>query len=250
MNNLPPILLTSSALAMDRSVQLKDQNLRIFHTIESIKKWLAIWPEGEFVLCDGSGYDFSALIKSKFPDSKVECLFFKNDPNLIDLHGKGFGEGEIIKYALEHSIFLRKSNYFAKCTAKLWVENFFECLQEWNEIFLCQAYFSNVFSLRKTSLEYIDTRFYVTDKRFYLNNLSSVHFGLSKSVGIEDKFLHITQEMSLQNFLFPTPPEVRGMGGGSGKYYKNSKIKRLKERIRSKMVSLNSRYKRLFSGSH
>lgn len=107
----PPILLTSSAIAMDPSVILKDQDMRIFYTLESLEKWLVIYPQGKFVLCDGSNFNFSPLIKLRFPTASIECLYFENDQNLIKLHGKGYGEGEIIRYALKHSVLLSESTY-------------------------------------------------------------------------------------------------------------------------------------------
>lgn len=249
MDNLPPILLTSSVIAMDQSVQLKDEKLRIFHTLESIQNWINISPENKYVLCDGSGFDFSLLVLKNFPGAKIECIFFNNDPNLIRLYGKGYGEGEIIHYALEHSKTLRESQWFAKCTAKLWVDNFLECVEEWNGDFLCQAFFSNIFSFKKSRLEYIDTRFYLANTNFYKKFFSRAHIGIGGvgGISIENKFLEISIEERLSGFLFKTAPIVCGVGGGSGKYYKDSKIRRLKERLRSWLISHNSKYETLFN---
>ena len=94
---------------------------------------------------------------------------------------------------MEHSVYLHQSAWFAKCTAKLGVDNFLECVSEWNGQFLCKAFFSHVFSLKKTQLEYIDTRFYLVNKRIYEKLFSSVHFELSGQVGasIEENFLEV-----------------------------------------------------------
>lgn len=248
MDNLPPILLTSSVIAMDQSVHLKDEKLRIFHTLESIKKWLDISPKNKYVLCDGSGFDFSSLVVEHFPNANIECLSFNNDPVLVKVHGKGFGEGEIIRYALGHSKTLHESQWFAKCTAKLWVDNFLECTKEWGGRFLCQAFFSNVFSLKKSRLEYIDTRFYLVEKKFYQKYFLNAHIDIGgcSGISIEDKFLDITRSTHLGGCIFSTPPVVCGVGGGSGKYYKNSSIRRIKERLRSWIVSHNSKFQYLF----
>ncbi|MBU3590753.1 hypothetical protein ICN11_01790 [Polynucleobacter sp. 78F-HAINBA] len=248
MDKLPPILLTSSVTAMDQSVQLKDEKLRVFHTLESIQKWLDISPQNKYVLCDGSGFDFSLLVLERFPGANIECISFSNDPDLIRLHGKGYGEGEIIRYALEHSKTLLQSQWFVKCTAKLWVDNFLECIQSWNGHFVCQAFFSNVFSFKKSQLEYVDTRFYMIDKDFYVNHLSKAHIGIGgpSGIGIEERFLEMVTREKLSRFLFEIPPVVCGMGGGSGKYYKDSRVRRLKERFRAWLVSQNSEFKLLF----
>lgn len=246
--NLPPILLTSSAIAMDPSVELKSQDSRIFYTLESIGKWAQISPNNKFVICDGSGFDFAPLIREHYPDLNIECIFFMNDPILIGKHGKGFGEGEIIRYALLNSIFLKESDWFAKCTAKLWVDNFLACAKEWNGEFLCKAFFANVYSFKPTSLEYIDTRFYMTTKDFYLKNFSNIYInlGIDDGSSIEGEFLKKLLAINSKNFLFRTDPIVSGVGGGSGKYYNTSFVRRIKDGMRSKLVFRNRKFRDLF----
>lgn len=245
----PPVLLTSSVIAMDSTVLLKDKNSRVFHTIESLRKWGNIAPNSKFVLCDGSGYDFTSLIREQLPELHIECLSFLNDEGLIQVRGKGFGEGEIIRYALAHSRYLQESEWFAKCTAKLWVDNYQSCLQEWNGQFLCKAYFSNVFSFKKTLLKYIDTRFYLVNRSFYEANLADIHTNLEidSGKGIEESFLEVANKTKMKKFLFKNSPIVSGMGGGSGRYYNTSFIRVIKEVLRLRIVRLNSNYRGLFN---
>jgi hypothetical protein len=190
---------------MDSSVALKNESSRIFHTLESIHRWGCISPQSQFVICDGSGFDFTNLIEERFPHLQVECIHFMNDPSLVQHYGKGYGESEIIQYALMHSRVLKNANYFAKCTAKLWVDNFIACLDEWNGRFLCKAYFSNVFSFKSASLEYIDTRFYIVDKYFYLAKLANLYVNINsnRSESIEEKFLKVLLNNNAEKFLFP-----------------------------------------------
>lgn len=244
----PPILLTSSIVAMDPTVALKNQDARIFHTLESIERWGAIHPAGKFVICDGSGFDFSLLVKNRFPNLNIESISFMNNVDLIKKHGKGFGEGEIIRYALEKSEFLHSANWFVKCTAKLWVNNFWSCHKQWNGQFLCKAFFENVFSLKNTTLEYIDTRFYISSKDFYLKNFSDAYSKLSLENGlsIENEFLKVLQNSKIKNFLFRNPPIIAGVGGGSGKYYNSSDIRQMKEMIRTRIVMCNPKFRDLF----
>jgi hypothetical protein len=211
--------------------------------------WSAIAPDCKFIVCDGSGFDFSILVKERLPELNIECLAFMNDPDLVKIRGKGFGEGEIIRYALEHSCYLRQSTWFAKCTAKLWVDNFQQCIAQWNGKFLCKAYFSNVFSINKTSLEYIDTRFYLADKSFYAKYFSGCHLNLdiSSGISIEENFLGVLKKEGLKKILFRLPPVIAGVGGGSGKYYNASAIRRVKELIRMAIASFSPRYRNLFS---
>ncbi|OZB48050.1 MAG: hypothetical protein B7X60_04825 [Polynucleobacter sp. 39-45-136] len=247
--NKLPILLTSSVVAMDTSVELRDQNLRISYTLESLNEWMRIAPKNKFVICDGSGYDFSHLVKESFPNANIECLFFKNQIDMVRLHGKGYGEGEIILYALANSTYLNDAPCFAKCTAKLWVDNYQKCALEWNGKFLCKAYFSNVFSWKPLKLEYIDTRFYLINKNIYMNYFANAHLltNSSNKVVIEEEFLKIALKEKLSHIVFRNPPVICGVGGGSGLYYKNSRLRRAKEILRSKIASANSKFQFLFN---
>ena len=246
---LPPILFTSSVEAMDDTVLLRDQRARIFHTLEAIKIWEKIAPHCKFVICDGSGYDFTDVIDAMFPNLDVECLAFYNDFDEVKLRGKGFGEGEIILYALMHSRHLKDSKFFVKCTARLWVNNFQACIQEWNGRFLCKAYFSNVFSFKSTTLEYVDTRFYIADKLFYIQNFSHIHKNLNatKGLNLEEIFLKIINERGIKNFIFKGSPMISGMSGGSGVYYNTACYRRIKEVLRSKVIRMSLKYRNLFN---
>lgn len=248
-SNLPPILLTSCVIVSDHSVSLKDENSRIRLTIESIEKWLAISSDLRLVICDGSNFDFSKIVLEKFPKAKIECLFFENNKELVGLYGKGYGEGEIVKYALQNSVYLKESDFFAKCTAKLWVENFFECLKCWNGTFLCKGYFSNVFSFKKTQFSYVDTRFYLVNKSFYLKNLVSAYLnvGGEQGLSLEHCFRDVILKEQYKKIMFNVPPVICGVGGGSGTYYKNNLKRRIKEVIRLWIVRRNKSFDFLFT---
>lgn len=246
---LPPILLTSCVTVSDHSVSLKDESARIKLTIESIQKWLAISPDLRLVICDGSNFDFSGIVLEKFPEANIECIFFQNNKEMVGVYGKGYGEGEIVRYAIFNSAYLKESDFFAKCTAKLWVENFFDCLKCWNGTFMGKGYFSYVFSLQKTQFSYIDTRFYLVKKSFYLENLDSayLHVGGESGLSLEHCFRDVILKNKYEKILFNVPPVICGVGGGSGKYYKNNLKRRIKEVFRLWLVKRNKRFNYLFA---
>jgi hypothetical protein len=250
---LPPIILSSSVQVMDKSVLLQNPSERIRYTLESIENWLQISPNIRLIICDGSNYDFSGILANKYPkhiqNGHIECLYFMNDLEKVALFGKGFGEGEIIQYTLEHSKLLQADDFFCKCTGKLWVDNFLDCLSEWNGRFLCQAYFANVFSWKKTSFDYIDTRFYLADKVFYKKYFSQLHLkvGGHYQCSIEDVFKQTILENQLTGSLFKCLPLVRGVGGGSGKYYKSNFIRRNKDRLRLRLIQNNPTFSAWFN---
>lgn len=249
MRNIP-ILLTSSVIAHDTGVELKSQEDRIRLALESIAQWLRIDPELHLVLCDGSDFDFSYDVCNKFPRARIECLHFENNQSMVKQYGRGYGEGEIVRFALNNSAFIVDAGCFAKCTSKLWVENFAECMKDWNGDLLFKGVFLNVFSIsRRTVFSYIDTRFYVVSVRNYNKYFSEAHLHIDakSGYGLEDCFYAICIQSHLKKFIFKVPPIICGVGGGTGKYYKNTTLRNLKERLRLKLVRMNNQFTALFA---
>lgn len=248
-SRLPPLLLTSCVIVSDHSVNLKDKDARIRLTLESMEKWLAISPGLRLVVCDGSGYDFSEVVLQHFPGAHIECLSFRNDAQKVVIYGKGYGEGEIVNYALAHSAYLKESDYFAKCTAKLWVENFSDCLAGWNGSCLLKGYFADVFSFKPTRFDYIDTRFYLVSKAFYAKYLAATYLKVhsDRGISLEHCFRDAILEQRLSGVLFSVAPVICGVGGGSGTYYRNNLKRRIKEAIRLWLVRRNKSFSRLFA---
>jgi hypothetical protein len=244
----PPVLLTSCVIVSDHSVKLKDKDSRIGLTLQSIDKWLAIAPDLRLVLCDGSNYDFSEIVRERFPGANIECLCFRNDVEMVRVHGKGYGEGEIVNHAIAHSAYLGESDYFAKCTAKLWVDNFLDCVAAWNGSCLLKGYFADVFSFKPTRFDYIDTRFYLVSKSFYSKYLASAYLnvGGERGLSLEHCFRDVILENRLGKILFNVPPLIHGVGGGIGTYYKNNLKRKIKEAIRLRIVKRHKSFKSLF----
>ncbi len=200
------------------STQIRDPNNRIALTVRSIEKWLNISNNLKIVICDGANYDFSSIIAKNFPSSDIECLHFNNDSESVALYGKGYGEGEIIQYALENSVFLQKTEYFTKCTAKLWVDNFFDCLHFWNGTFLCDCDFSYGKNHKLITFKSVDTSFYIVDKKYYIKNFLSAHLHVreKQTYWLEHSFKDIVIANNLAKFMLPVAPIVCGVSGTSG----------------------------------
>lgn len=244
-----PVLLTSSIIAHDTRVALTNTSDRLAHALESVDHWLALHPRIKLVLCDGSDFDFAAPIAQSHPDADVECISFANDQEAVLEHGRGFGEGEIVRYAINHSRLIIEAGAFAKCTSKLWVSNYEDCMAEWNGRFLCKGVFDDVFNpFRKTSLSYIDTRFYASSLEFYRQHFENAHLHIDVKAGkgLEDCFTDIVKRQKMQSILLSEPPVIDGVGGGIGKYYKNPYKRRVKEKIRAKIARSFSDYRTLF----
>jgi len=243
-----PVLLTSCVYVSDRSVSLSLAQDRISYTLKSIEHWLEQSHLIRIVICDNSGYDFSGDVKKLFPNKEIECLSFLGDKSAVSIYGKGYGEGEIIEFAIENSKIISTAKFFAKCTAKLWVNNPDHFLKTWTGDCALKPVFKNVFSLKSCNVDYVDTRFYLVSVDFYTRHLKNLHKKLEKGcpIGIEQLFLQAVFESKLKNIFWDKCPEICGVSGASGKAYRNSFRKKIKERLRYFLMKKNSKFKNLF----
>jgi len=229
--NVPPLLITSCVETSAPFTRLVDKECRIQLTLDAIGKWLKICADIRIVICDGSGVDFAAKIYESFPKAEIEFLSFKNNSKLVSKYGKGFGEGEIINYALKYSKFLRGSDFFAKCTSKLFVKNFLSVLKKWNGTYVFQCnfsgvnFFKNLIGIQTTSeIKFlsVDTRFYIINKKLYLKNFSKAYLRIRdrERIIMEYVFKEVIVENKMQNFMLDFPLKIEGISGTSGKLHK------------------------------
>lgn len=244
-----PVLLTSSVIAYDTGVALNDTQERTDLALESIAQWLRVAPDTALVLCDGSSFDFGPIVAQRFPSANIECLHFENRQDLVKVHGRGYGEGEIVRYALHHSRLISKAGCFAKCTSKLWVENYQRCLSNWHGELLFKGVFLNVFSpFKETRFAYIDTRFYIISVAAYARYFENAHLNIDvrDGRGLEDCFFAKFQKNEICNALCTVAPVIQGVGGGIGVHYSNPLTRRIKERLRLWLVRKNKAFNDLF----
>jgi hypothetical protein len=237
-----PILLTSSVIAHDKGVRLQNPHERQRLAMESVLRWRRTNPDIPLVLCDGSNFDFRPLVETLPNSAQIECLNFQNDVAAVQLHGRGYGEGEIVRHAIEHSSLIQSAGSFVKCTSKLWVENFEECVQQWNGELLLKGVFDNAFTpWKSTVLTYIDTRFYVASLSTYQRLFLHAHHAVRAQHGhsLEECFKDIFLQQQLKECLMSPPPIICGVGGGTGKYYKNTPLRKQKERLKYEIVKHN-----------
>ena len=162
----------------------------------------------------------------------IEFLSFENHTKRILQLGKGYGESEIIKYALKHSKILNQHEYFVKCTAKLWVSNFNKINTNfYNYSGLFRPYISYT-PFKPPKIEYIDTRFYITHKDFYLRYLNNLYDYENFPISIEELFLKKFLELNVKKIFFYSLPVISGVSGGSGKEYNTKLYRVVKDKIR------------------
>jgi len=232
-----PILITSAINVSASQTLVNDPNTRLELTIQSIKKWLLLSSANQFVICDGSGFDLNPhinILKIENPSIKFEVIHFINDISGVIAKGKGYGEGEIINYALKHSHILKNASVFAKCTGKLWVENFDNCIKSFNGV--------SAFDFKgKFTPNRVDTRFYLVNKNFYFLNLAKAHQNVDdeNNFYLEHAFKEKLNSVKLSDYVMYPTPRISGISGSTGIQYKQNKFKNLLRDIRSLLIRFN-----------
>ena len=125
---LPTVLITSAIAppANTPTLGMTDRNVRAITTKAAIYFWVG-QGQKNIVICDSTGS--SVLTDEELSSIRklhigIEQIAFRQDDALVVTRGKAFAEGELIKFALDHSELLTKSSHFFKCTGKMFCRNF------------------------------------------------------------------------------------------------------------------------------
>lgn len=231
--SFPPVLITSAVRVSAGQTKLTDESERLSEIANGLRQWIETPGVKQIVICDGSGYDLAGVAKelSRGTGVEIEAIAFVNDANMVREKGKGWGEGEIVKYALSTSEVLSHSLVFAKCTGKLWVSNYLDCLGGFNGT--ASFDFSGLFSPR-----FIDTRFYVVGREFYARYLIDAYRTVCDANGfyLEHAFLRSIERSGVSGYAMSPTPRIRGMSGSMARQYEQSAIKGLLRDARSRLI--------------
>ena len=225
-----PLLITTCIKVSAIAAKITDPQERLTLTLEGIAKWLTNPAVESLVVVEGSDYDFSAKVDSlkREAGKQVEFLRFRNDAERVRKQGKGYGEGEIVHYALTHSRVLKTSEYFAKCTGKLYVRNYARCLAAFDNQLQCAVN-------GKHEIESLDLRLYFARREFWLKHMADAHETVDDPAGyfIEYAYLDRLREIGLRGFTLTVPPIVTGRSGSDNILYKPPSLyKYLSRRLR------------------
>lgn len=202
-----------------RFLVLKDEEERLQQYVASIRFYITASPFSKILFCDNSNYQYpqvDELMKLAQEGGKTfEWLTFQGDAEKILVHGKGYGEGEIIRYALEHSKLAANARAFAKVTGRLTISNIFKVVKHTRSN---MNYFNRDIYRGHSK----DTRFYLCDIDFYKKNLMDAYLETceipGKECAIEDIFYtRLRSEKSCRNLM--AFPSFQGCSGGNGKDY-------------------------------
>ena len=199
---------------------LSDRAERRRQYIESIRFYIEKADVQHIVFCENSeAPEELELYKLARDEGKnFEWLSFRGNEQAVAERGKGYGEGEIIDYALNNSTVMKACTDFIKVTGRLRVININWVLRMTHE---GSAYFYNC------KEQYIDTRFYIISKAEYCNQLRDAYKSVNdrEKYYLENVFLDRFKKFNIKYYNFPVDPHIEGICGSSGLVYHRSPVK-------------------------
>ena len=170
--------------------------------------------EYPIVFTENSGIDISQYFKTYIINRRLEVLTFCG--NSKKDRGKGYGEAEIIEYALTHSSLITEINntlYIIKITGRLIVDNLFEIINNHfpleNEDCIRVSY-DSMFSFADSRIIIAPLLFYKTflnlkeDINDYKNSFFEVVLTISPFI-MSHRFLGNLALLAKNTFLIPIP---------------------------------------------
>ena len=227
----PPLIITTAALPGDVPfLEMRDSEQRIAKYLKAINIWLKKIPDLRIVLCDGTGFDWIDIVEEKYPNHHFECLHFINDMNSVKKYGKGFGEIEILNFAVNNSRYVAEQSRFMKITGKYWVNNI--CKFDDEDLF-CDFKCKSTFLIFKLKLLYINSSFFICSSQMYLKYFynSSILINYHSGDDLEHVMGKIIISNNIKNYQFKRFPGIAGWSGTSNTPFDLSPIT-LKDKLR------------------
>ena len=215
------ILLTGCVRPSDKvyCLNVKSVEERLDHYKRSIDFWLTKTNVDKIVFCDNSNYIFddqNYFEELAFKNQKqIEFLTFQGDIASTEKYGKGYGEGEIIKYFIENSKLLENEEGFYKITGRLYIKNF----NSINKHVKKHINYFNKPYLNSKNL--VDTRFFKVNIADYKNLFIDAYKLVNDIKGkwLEHVFYEVIKTNNLYVKSFDVFPKIIGCSGSTGVIY-------------------------------
>jgi len=225
---LPTILITAaiSPPSNTPSLRMTDRNMRSITTRAAVFFWVGQGAQ-RIIICDAT--ETSVLSPEELETIRklgvlIEQLAYKQDEMLLAQRGKGFAEGQLINFALERSQLLGRSDFFFKCTGKVFCRNFAAIRDLIARNNIASMYWMlSEGSLSEGSLvdrNLIDARFFYTSRSDFQRLLLPAY-----EQSTETRILEYNLLLSLDAQLHrgrSLRPQLSGFAGGTGSQYPES----------------------------
>lgn len=167
----------------------------------------------KIVFCENSNTDIKPYIKNA--QDRLEILTFSGNQN--KQRGKGYGEAEIIEYALHHSTFIQDNIIIIKITGRLIVNNILQLLKS------IRYKHDFVTCLFHSDLKFADSRIFCGTISFFKELLKNKNkMDDEQGVFFEHILASTVLDSSVCFLPFSEEPCITGFSGTTGKLYQAS----------------------------
>lgn len=167
----------------------------------------------KIIFCENSNTNISPLFN--YTKDRLEILTFSG--NKDKLRGKGYGEAEIIGYAIRHSFCLQDSCIIIKITGRLIVNNISKIVKS------MKGKHNFVTCFFHSNLSFADSRIFCGTTSFFKEFLKNRDFiNESKGVLFEHVLASTILESTHQFIPFSEEPLITGISGSTGERYNKS----------------------------
>ena len=197
---------------------LTNQQERERQYLDAIRYYLST-TKLNIIFVENSGTDISHLFKAYIETGRLECLTFPGNQNKS--RGKGYGECEIIEYALINSRLLQsdRNNRIVKITGRLIVKNL-KTIIRIHDLLLSRK---TVLFAINSDMSFPDSRCIIAPIGFYKKFLKMKEI-INDSTGyyFEHALLEtIKTEKEYSYSPFFIQPDIVGISGSTGKIFKS-----------------------------
>lgn len=208
-----------------RQLVLRDEEERLRQYKECVQFFLETRAFSGVVFCENSNYGtgkLSCLTEiARINNVELELLSFQGNEEEICIHGKGYGEGEIMEYVFYHSRLINAENYFVKITGRLKVDNVKSIVNHMKH----QKTYFNIPNRNMRDL--YDTRMYGMPIGQFEDNFLHSYSQVMDEEGIylEMVYTKILQDKGIKVSNFPRYPRIVGISGSGGARYEYTEWK-------------------------
>lgn len=178
----------------------------------------------KLVVCDNSlverdKFAEEIALAKKF-NAEIELISFQGNHDKASKYGKGYGEGEIVKYAVANSILIKNDPYFVKVTGRLKVINIVLILDRLSskKIYI---------NLDRYEVNRADTRIYAMSVEDYKRYFAEAYLWVNdpKELYLENVYFDIILRQNIVTLNFPLFPRILGIQGSTGEQYTYTEYK-------------------------
>lgn len=207
------------------TLEIKDVTVRKQQYIDSLIFYIRNTNLKKIIFCDNSNSKELDEIK-KFAEEnnkEFEWIYFQGNTNKTIEKGKGYGEGEILKYVCENSKLIQRCEYMLKITGRLKITNTNNLIRLAKE----KKNYVNIYIDKKNQF-YADTRCFLIAvpefKQYLINEYENVNDKLGETLELCIGNKIVNSEMSYNEFI--TYIGYEGVSGSTGlKYHLNIRDK-------------------------